>query len=181
MILMTATQSTQRRGGPRALHHEQALMWELVWQPSRMPILESRAGPLAWTPSLDGQRLTGRHSAQPRRIPGRAKAMTGDAVPDCLATAEADPLWAAAGSEVSTSGGPAHYEIRVEGVLDSRWAAWFGGLHIERDDTQTVMSGSLADQPALHGLLTKIGDLGLCLISVRLVAPAYQHPPPGGL
>ena len=59
---------------------------------------------------------------------------------------------------------PCPYEIRVEGVLDSRWAAWFGGLHIERDDTQTVISGSLADQPALHGLLTKIRDLGLCLI-----------------
>jgi hypothetical protein len=70
-------------------------------------------------------------------------------------------------AEVSTSGGPAHYEIRVEGVLDSRWAAWFGGLRIESDGTQTVIAGSLADQPALHGLLTKIGDLGLCLISVR--------------
>ena len=68
---------------------------------------------------------------------------------------------------MSTSGDPAHYEIRVEGILDNRWAAWFGGLHIERDDTQTVISGSLADQPALHGLLTKIRDLGLCLISVR--------------
>ncbi len=68
---------------------------------------------------------------------------------------------------MSTPGDPAHYEIRVEGVLDSRWAAWFGGLHIERDDMQTVISGSLADQCALHGLLTKIGDLGLYLISVR--------------
>ena len=72
---------------------------------------------------------------------------------------------------MSTSGGPAHYEIRVEGILDSRWTAWFGGLHIEGDDTQTVISGSLADQPALHGLLTKIGDLGLCLISVRRLDP----------
>jgi hypothetical protein len=69
--------------------------------------------------------------------------------------------------DVSTSGDPAYYEIRVAGILDSRWAAWFGGLHIERDDTQTIVSGWLADQPALHGLLTKIGDLGLCLISVR--------------
>jgi hypothetical protein len=68
---------------------------------------------------------------------------------------------------VSTSSDPARYEIRVEGVLDRRWAAWFGGLHLESDGTQTVISGSLADQPALHGLLTKIGDLGLCLISVR--------------
>jgi hypothetical protein len=72
---------------------------------------------------------------------------------------------------VSTSGDPAQYEIRVEGVLDSRWAAWFGGLHMERDGTQTVISGSLADQPALHGLLARIGDLGLCLISVRRLDP----------
>ena len=62
---------------------------------------------------------------------------------------------------------PAHYEIRVEGVLDRRWAAWFGGLHVETDGTQTVISGLLADQPALHGLLAKIRDLGLCLISVH--------------
>jgi hypothetical protein len=46
-----------------------------------------------------------------------------------------------------------------------------GGLHIERDDTQTIISGSLADQAALHGLLTKIRDLGLCLISVRRLDP----------
>ena len=62
---------------------------------------------------------------------------------------------------------PAHYEIRVEGVLDHRWAAWFGGLHVQTDGTQTVISGLLTDQPALHGLLVKIRDLGLCLISVR--------------
>ena len=68
---------------------------------------------------------------------------------------------------MSASGDPAFYEIRVEGVLDSRWATWFGDLRVEREDTQTVISGPLADQPALHGLLTKIRDLGLCLISVR--------------
>ena len=72
---------------------------------------------------------------------------------------------------MSASGDPAHYEIRVDGVLDSRWAAWFGGLHIEREDTQTVISGFLADQAALHGLLTKIRDLGLCLISVCRLDP----------
>jgi hypothetical protein len=78
---------------------------------------------------------------------------------------------ATAGTAESTPGGRAHYEIRVEGVLDSRWAAWFGGLRIERDDMQTVISGSLADQSALYGLLAKIGDLGLCLISVRRPDP----------
>ena len=72
---------------------------------------------------------------------------------------------------MSASGGPAAYEIRVEGVLDSRWATWFSGLQVEREDTQTVISGLLADQPALHGLLTKIRDLGLCLVSVRRLPP----------
>jgi hypothetical protein len=72
-----------------------------------------------------------------------------------------------AGAGVSASGGPARYEIRVAGVLDSRWAAWFNGLQISGQDDETVIFGLLADQPALHGLLTKVRDLGLCLISVR--------------
>ena len=72
---MTATQSTQRHGATlwraacrgaaalRAIHDEQVLMWELIWQSSRVPV--DRAGPLAWTPSLDGARLTGRHLPSP--------------------------------------------------------------------------------------------------------------------
>jgi len=61
----------------------------------------------------------------------------------------------------------AQYEIRVAGVLDSRWGAWFDGLQISSQGEETVICGLLADQPALHGLLTKVRDLGLCLISVR--------------
>ncbi len=68
-------------------------------------------------------------------------------------------------------GSPARYEIRIDGVLDSHWAAWFEGLQVNSDGTQTVISGLLADQPALHGLLAKIRDLGLCLISVRRQDP----------
>jgi hypothetical protein len=68
---------------------------------------------------------------------------------------------------VSASGGPARYEIRVAGVLDARWAAWFDGLQIIGQGEETVICGLLADQPALHGLLIKVRDLGLCLISVR--------------
>jgi hypothetical protein len=68
---------------------------------------------------------------------------------------------------VSASGGPAEYEIRVAGVLDSRWAAWFDGLHVSGQGDETVICGLVADQSALHGLLTKVRDLGLCLISVR--------------
>jgi hypothetical protein len=68
---------------------------------------------------------------------------------------------------VSASGEPVRYEIRVAGVLDSRWAAWFDGLAISRQGDETVIYGLLADQSALYGLLTKVRDLGLCLISVR--------------
>ena len=70
---------------------------------------------------------------------------------------------------MSGPGSSAHYEIRVEGVLGSQWAAWFGNLQVENDGRQTVISGLLADQAALHGLLAKVRDLGLCLISVYRV------------
>ena len=70
-------------------------------------------------------------------------------------------------AEVTTSGGPARYEIRVAGVLDSRCPGWFDGLQVSGQGEETVICGLLADQAALHGLLTKVRDLGLCLISVR--------------
>ena len=72
-----------------------------------------------------------------------------------------------AGAGVNASGGSARYEIRVAGVLDQKWAAWFNDLQIIEQGEETVICGLLADQPALHGLLTKVRDLGLCLISVR--------------
>ena len=59
------------------------------------------------------------------------------------------------------SASPARYEIRVDSVLDEAWADWFGGLQLSNDGAQTVIVGLLPDQPALHGLLTKISDLGL--------------------
>ena len=62
---------------------------------------------------------------------------------------------------------PIGYEIRIEGVLDP---GWFEDLNVRSDDRQTVISGRFADQPALHGLLARIRDLGVCLISVRRVA-----------
>jgi uncharacterized protein YndB with AHSA1/START domain len=78
---------------------------------------------------------------------------------------------------VSAYGGPADYEIRVAGVLDSRWAAWFDGLHINGRGDETVISGPLADQSALHGLLAKVRDLGLCLISVRRLDTGQRNAP----
>jgi hypothetical protein len=66
---------------------------------------------------------------------------------------------------------PTRYELRVEDVLDGRWAAWFEGLQVTSDGQHTVISGLLIDQPALHGLLAKIRDMGLSLISVRRLDP----------
>jgi hypothetical protein len=67
---------------------------------------------------------------------------------------------------------PAWYEIRVRGELDSRWSAWFEGLQITSDQAgQTTIAGLVADQAALHGLLAKVRDLGLPLLSVRQIDP----------
>jgi hypothetical protein len=81
----------------------------------------------------------------------------------------------APGDEVAASGGPAWYEIRVAGVLDSRWAAWFDGLQVTGHSEETVISGLLADQSALHGLLAKVRDLGLTLIAVRRLDPRRRE------
>ena len=63
------------------------------------------------------------------------------------------------------------YEIRVEGTLDSCWEAWFDGLQVRNERSETVLSGLLIDQSALHGALAKIRDIGLCLISVQRLDP----------
>jgi hypothetical protein len=63
------------------------------------------------------------------------------------------------------------YEIRLRGQLDGgTWSQWFDGLTVTANESgQTVLSGPVADQAALHGLLVKVRDLGLPLISVHLV------------
>lgn len=62
---------------------------------------------------------------------------------------------------------PAVYEFRVAQSLSDQWADWFDGLGLVRDDQgSTLLSGTLADQAALHGVLTKIRDLNLILLSV---------------
>ena len=76
---------------------------------------------------------------------------------------------------------PEWYEIRVRGHLGTRWAAWFDGLTIAHDsDGTTIIHGPVADQAALHGLLQKIHDLGLPLISVNHVAPGHPPAPAAG-
>ncbi|WP_211754688.1 hypothetical protein [Nocardioides gansuensis] len=62
---------------------------------------------------------------------------------------------------------PAHYELRIAGHLDEHWSAWFGALVItHEDDGTTTLRGKVADQAELHGLLSKVRDLGATLISV---------------
>ena len=59
------------------------------------------------------------------------------------------------------------YEIRVDGHLGSRWADWFDGLSLtNEDDGTSLISGPVVDQAALHGLLAKLRDLGIPLVSV---------------
>ena len=62
---------------------------------------------------------------------------------------------------------PGQYEIRLKEHFEARWAAWFDGLSLtKQSDGTTVIRGSVIDQAALHGLLSKVRDLGLPLIAV---------------
>jgi hypothetical protein len=72
---------------------------------------------------------------------------------------------------VSGARWPACYEVRVDSVLDGRWSQWFEGLHIENQGGETIFSGTLPDQSALHGILDKVRDLGLSIIAVRRLPP----------
>lgn len=70
---------------------------------------------------------------------------------------------------------PEYYEIKVKGHLDERWSGWFAGLqltHLEGDETR--LAGRLPDQAALHGLLERIRDLNLKLISVNSDGPSQN-------
>ncbi len=63
--------------------------------------------------------------------------------------------------------GPAKYQIKVKGKLNSEWSDWFSGTTIEYEGEFSILSGNQLDQSALHGLLVRIRDLGLPLISVK--------------
>jgi len=62
---------------------------------------------------------------------------------------------------------PNFYKIRIEGALDPKWTAWFEDFSLTIEGDDTVLSGWVTDQSALYGLLTRISDLGLLLISVE--------------
>ena len=79
--------------------------------------------------------------------------------------------------------GPKHdtgrYEIRLKGHLASRWAGWFDGMTLTtHSDGTTILEGPVVDQAALHGLLTKLRDLGLPLLSLTHVDAEPQASPP---
>ena len=83
-------------------------------------------------------------------------------------------------SETPTGDQPSRgrYEIRFQGHLHSRWASWFDGLTVTNEsDGTTLVQGPVADQAALHGLLRKLHDLGLTLLSVTRVGPDGPEAP----
>jgi hypothetical protein len=67
---------------------------------------------------------------------------------------------------------PVIYQIRIKGHLDSQWTDWFGGLTITlEEDGDTLLTGPVVDQAALHGLLRRVRDLGMPLVSVNRLEP----------
>jgi hypothetical protein len=65
---------------------------------------------------------------------------------------------------------PTAYQLRVDGHLDDRWVAWFGDLALTHEsDGTTCLKGFVRDQAGLHGLLAKVRDLGMVLISVEVI------------
>jgi hypothetical protein len=120
-----------------------------------------------------------RHGVSGRRV-GTVEWLGGRhprcADPVAAARSMARPRVLQAGRRPVVSGAkwPARYEVRVDGVLDGRWSDWFDGLRIEHQGGQTLLSGVLADQPALHGILDKVRDLGLSIIAVRRLPPPEE-------
>ena len=70
----------------------------------------------------------------------------------------------------NTESGPPHYLVRVKGHLEARWATWFDGMSlVTESDGTTTIQGPVVDQAALHGLLQKLRDVGIPLISLTQV------------
>jgi hypothetical protein len=77
------------------------------------------------------------------------------------------------GKQAPLSAQPRHYVIRVEGHIGPGWSQWFAGMTLTHTDTgDTLVSGPVVDQAALHGLLARIRDLNLILVALEQVDPA---------
>jgi hypothetical protein len=73
---------------------------------------------------------------------------------------------------------PVHYRIRVKGHLDARWTAWFDALSLTHDsDGTTTIHGPVVDQAALHGVLQRLRDVAVPLLSVTQVDPTHPDAP----
>ena len=73
---------------------------------------------------------------------------------------------------------PVFYQIRLKGHLDDQWADWLGGLTITLEENgNTVLTGPVVDQAALFGLLKKVRDLGIPLVSIHCVEPGKEDEP----
>jgi hypothetical protein len=71
---------------------------------------------------------------------------------------------------------PEYYEIKIKGHLDQRWLEWFAGMKLTQlPEDGTLLSGELPDQGALHGILERIRDLNIPLISVTCGGEPIQH------
>ena len=71
----------------------------------------------------------------------------------------------------SQSHSPKQYRIRLKGRLNDRWSDWFEGMSVSSRGAETILSGQVADQAALHGLLNRIRDLNLTLLSLERLYP----------
>ncbi len=66
---------------------------------------------------------------------------------------------------------PTSYRIRIQGTIDPTWSDWFGGFTITPQDGETVLEGEVSHQAALHGIMAKINELGLVILSVQKITP----------
>ena len=81
------------------------------------------------------------------------------------------PTDTTSGASAPDETGSPHYEIRVKGLLGAQWSAWFDGLMLtEASDGTTAIRGPVVDQAALHGLLQRLRDLGIPLVSLTPVS-----------